>query len=674
MSEHEPNDLIHSTSPYLKQHAYNPVRWAAWSPDIFKRASQEDKIVLLSIGYSACHWCHVMEKECFEDFEVAEIMNSRFINVKIDREERPDVDQVYMSAVQLMTGRGGWPLNCFTLPDGRPVFGGTYFPKKQWMSLLLNLSDNFRKSKEQFVDYAARLTDGIVKIAEIGNTDTDLIFSDVEVEEFINKWKKELDPVHGGPDRAPKFPMPVHLQFLLHYGIGKPDSSLTDHVALTLNKMSLGGIYDQLGGGFARYSVDAIWKVPHFEKMLYDNAQLVSVYAEYCKWNKQQLFEETVHDTLTFIDRELSAPGGGYHCALDADSEGIEGKYYTWTAEELKDELGDDYELFSTAFQVNKLGYWENGQNILMREHDEVRICQQFGLTKSELDNLLRKLKSKLLLVRQNRIKPGLDNKLLTSWNALMIVGLVDAFEAFGNIAYLQQAEQTCKTVLQKAGFGKNELMHLLSKNPMVKGFLDDYAFVIYALIRLYQCNGDAEMLNKASSLTDTVFREFNDDQKTHFYYTPISGDELISRQAEVQDNVIPASNSQMAINFYFLGHYFQKQEWIQRSRIMLAQMQSHIQSYPSGYANWLQLWLIHSTPVKEVVVCGPQAIQIMYELRSSYLSPGTITAVTTTESNLPQMQGRFVAGKNLIYVCSDGACQLPVSTTSEARALIIRK
>ena len=553
------NHLISESSPYLLQHAYNPVDWYPWGEEALQKAKDEDKMILVSIGYSACHWCHVMEHESFEDFEVAEIMNQFFVCIKVDREERPDIDQVYMSAVQLMTGRGGWPLNCFTLPDGRPVYGGTYFPKAQWKNILLNLAEGFKKDRTKFIEYAEQLTEGIQKSDLIPVAkETPVFTSELLDASFIN-WEKHFDNHDGGPDRAPKFPLPNNYLFLLKYQWLTKNEALKYHIALTLKKMAFGGIYDQIGGGFSRYSVDGIWKVPHFEKMLYDNAQLISLYSEAYKQYKNPLYRDVVYQTLEFIQRELTGAEGNFYSALDADSEGVEGKYYTWTKTELKEILGVDFDFFAEVFNVNEKGYWEHDVHILLRNLDDEALSKHFKMELNDFKMKVHKLSKQVLSVREKRIHPGLDDKTLLSWNALMVTGYLDAYDAFGEKLWLEIAERNVNFVLEKMSAADGGLFHSYKNNKAtINGFLEDYAFFIQALVRMYQATYDVTFLNKAKDLTAYTLQNFSDPAHDLLYFSSAKVAPLITRSKEVQDNVIPASNSQMAINLYYLGHYFE--------------------------------------------------------------------------------------------------------------------
>ncbi len=548
-----PNSLIKESSPYLLQHANNPVNWYAWNDETLALAKKENKLILVSIGYSACHWCHVMEHESFEDEQVATIMNENFINIKVDREERPDIDMVYMGAVQLMTGQGGWPLNCFALPDGRPIYGGTYFPKKQWINVLGNLADLFATNPDKAYEYAAHLTDGLEQL-EIPKVYDGTSFDLLTLTNSVYKWKQSFDTEHGGPNRAPKFPLPNNYQFLLNYHFYENDLNVKKHLDVTLTKMAWGGIYDQLGGGFARYSTDVLWKVPHFEKMLYDNAQLVSLYSEAYKQTKNELYKKIVYETIDFVKRELTNPDFGFYSALDADSEGIEGKYYVWQKEELHRLLKNDFELFADYYCVNDIGYWEDENYVLMRDTEESIIALKHNVSISELQQKIKACNAILLDVREKRVKPGLDNKVLASWNGLMCKALADAYLVFEEEDFKTLALANANYLVKNYCKENGQLLRVINNNTSISGFLEDYAFVIDAFLSVYLITANENWLLKAKALTDYTLKHFYDDKQNTYYFTDSSQEKLVVRKSEWSDNVIPASSSQMAINLYKLS------------------------------------------------------------------------------------------------------------------------
>ena len=686
------NALISETSPYLLQHAHNPVNWYAWNDETWELAKKQNKPVLVSIGYSACHWCHVMEHESFEDEQVAQLMNDLFINIKVDREERPDIDQVYMTAVQLMTGRGGWPLNCFTLPDGRPIYGGTYFPKDQWKNVLMNIADLWKNDPEKVKDYASQLTEGVKRSEVIAPTKELQNFSEETIIQAIKNWEKQFDTSEGGPNHAPKFPLPNNYLFLLRC-VHSPSLSLPEgerktllkHVELTLKKMAFGGIYDQVGGGFARYSTDILWKVPHFEKMLYDNAQLISLYSEaYNSLNASRsfgegadntiaaLYKQTVYETIDFIERELTSPEGAFYSALDADTEGEEGKFYVWTKEELQQVLGKNYDLAAVYFNVNELGYWEHDNYILMRKESDKDIAQQFNLiTVEELRNEIKIIKQKLLHIRNNRVKPGLDDKTLTSWNALMLKGLTDAYNAFDDERFLLTALKNAKFIISKQLRTDGGLNHSYkNERSTINGFLEDYCFTIEAFIALYEATCDEQWLNHATNLTEYCINHFYDKQTGMFFFTSSSDKELITRKMETHDNVIPASNSSMAKCLFYLGHHLSKDNYIDMSKKMLNNVINSIPQYGSGYSNWAMLLLNNVSPFYEVVAVGNNVDEKRKEFNKHYVT-NKIFAGSAIESTLPLFQDRFVKDKTMIYLCNNKTCHNPVETVSEALTLM---
>lgn len=662
------NALIHETSPYLLQHAHNPVNWVPFGPEAFEEARREHKMVLISIGYSACHWCHVMEHESFEDEEIAKVMNAHFVCIKVDREERPDVDMLYMQAVQLMTGQGGWPLNCFTLADGRPVYGGTYFQKHKWLQLLNNLQHLFHQQPEKVLEYAEELTAGLKqseRIIQSNTYDTELRLS--HLSGMINRWKQGFDSIHGGPNRAPKFPLPSNYVFLLRYAHLSGDETIMDHVTLTLRKMAHGGIYDQLHGGFARYSTDVLWKVPHFEKMLYDNAQLVSLYAEAWQCHKNPLYLRIVHETLDFIKQEWLGPDGQFYSALDADSEGEEGKYYVWKKEELEDVLGEDAPLFMEYYSVNDTGYWEHRNYILMHTEDVNGILFRYQLNAGQLNEKIVALKTKLKTAVKQRVKPGLDDKTVTAWQALCCKAFTDGYLVSGNTVYFSIAQKgidfLCNTLLRENG-----ALYRTYKNGIVKinGFLDDYAFTIEALISFYKASADETYLYRAKSLCEYVLKHFRDTSSVYFHYTHQADKDLIIRNTEVSDNVIPSSNSQMAVNLWQLGNYFGEESFLQKAIQLLHATAGDMEKYGPGYSNWGNLALQILFPHYEVAIVGKSVDEKILEWHQHYI-PNAILAVAKRPSELALTKYRWQETETLIHVCRNNTCQLPVNSVNAA-------
>jgi len=663
----EPNSLINESSPYLLQHAYNPVNWLPFGEQAFKKAKDENKLVLISIGYSACHWCHVMEKESFEDEETAVIMNENFVCIKVDREERSDVDMLYMTAVQLMTRHGGWPLNCFTLADGRPVYGGTYFNNKEWKNILTQLATVFEKEPERMREYAQSLEEGMKQtdLISTGKQDAGSVQREM-LQECVKNWKKGFDPVDGGPNRAPKFSLPNNYSFLLNYGLLENEQEIVKHVDLTLQKMANGGINDQLRGGFARYSVDMQWKVPHFEKMLYDNAQLAELYTEAYAARGIELYKETAKSTLAFMKKEWMTQEGNFYSAFDADSEGEEGKYYVWQKEELRMILKDDLELFAELYGINEIGYWEDGNYILMRNEERAAIALSFGLSHQELMEKERSCKEKLLQATLEREKPGLDDKAITSWNALACRAFAKAYLVFGEEEYKVIALKSMDFMLTRMTTKEGGLLRTYKKGQAkVRGMLDDYAFVISALISCSVISADENYLKKADELMQFVLKEFDHADSHLFYYTDRSC-ELMMRSSETSDNVIPASNSEMALDLFLLSRYLNRSDYAERAQKMLETVLEEMKRYGPGYSNWAMLALKLCYPFYEVAIVGNNVDEIMKELGKQALT-NTILATAQTQQQLPLVRERYVKEKTLIYVCRNNACRLPVETVKEA-------
>jgi uncharacterized protein YyaL (SSP411 family) len=671
-----PNHLINETSPYLLQHAHNPVDWYPWGDEAWDRAKKENKLVLISIGYSACHWCHVMEHESFENDSTAKLMNENFICIKVDREERPDIDQIYMSAVQLMTGSGGWPLNCFTLPDGRPIYGGTYFPTANWNQILLKLSTFYKEDPEKANEYAAELTKGINQMELVSPNTSEIDFKLKTLEEMVDNWKSLFDRSEGGPNRAPKFPIPNNYEFLLRYASATNDKSVLDQVYLTLDKMAFGGIYDHVGGGFARYSTDSEWKVPHFEKMLYDNAQLVSLYSIAYKESKDPLYKKVVEECTEFIDRELTSKEGGFYSAIDADSEGKEGKFYVWTKEALEEILKslpgeNSYAIISDYYNINKIGYWEDENYILLRKKTDKEISKQHSISAESLTVLVEKAKALILTAREKRVRPGLDDKILVSWNALMIKGYCDAYMAFADKKYLVAAEKNATLILGSIRTKDGGLFHSYKNgDARINAYLEDYSFSIEALLALYECTFNEKYLEEAHKLTDYTIEHFHDAQTGMFWFTSNLDAPLITRKKEIQDNVIPASNSSMANALFRLGIHFENKKYSKIAEKMLHNIVNDMSRYGAGYSNWANLLLNYVKPFREIVICGSDAEAKRKQIQMSYL-PNATFAGSINESSLPLMEYRFVEGKTLIYVCENRVCKLPVETVDEALQLI---
>ena len=676
MTHQYTNDLINETSPYLLQHAHNPVNWNAWNDEVLAKAKTQNKLILISVGYSACHWCHVMEHESFEDVEVAQIMNDNFINIKIDREERPDIDQVYMNAVQLMTGKGGWPMNVIALPDGRPVWGGTYFEKDQWMSALKQISDLYVKTPEKLIEYADKLEQGLKSMDLISLNNEDAIFTNEFIEASVDKWSSQFDHREGGMKRSPKFMMPNNYHFLLRYAYQNNDEKLQKFVNHTLTQMAYGGVFDQLEGGFSRYSVDVKWHVPHFEKMLYDNGQLVSLYADAYLITKNELYKSTITETLDFVKNNLTNDEGAFYSSLDADSntalgELEEGAFYVWQKDELKNLLETDYELFSDYYNINVYGFWEHDNYVLIRRDDDATIIKKYNLTETDLLQKKNSWKSILLKERNKRDKPRLDDKSLTSWNALMLKGYVDAYRVLKDPEYLAVAERNAHFIINKQLREDGGLNHSYKEGrSTINGYLEDYAATIEAFLTLYEVTLNETWLNTARDLANYSFDHFFDEKSKLFYFTSNLDASLVSRSVEYRDNVIPASNSIMAKNLFKLSHYFDNKHFAETARTMLNNVKPEIIDYGSGFSNWLDLMMNYTNSYYEVAISGKEVMGKLDELHQTYL-PNILIAGSNKESNQALLKNRFIEDETLIYVCVNNSCKLPVAETKEAISLL---
>ncbi len=685
------NHLEYETSPYLLQHVNNPVDWFPWGDEALSRARDEDKPILVSIGYSACHWCHVMERESFEKETVARVMNENFVCIKVDREERPDVDAIYMDAVQAMGVQGGWPLNVFLMPDAKPFYGVTYLPPQNWVNLLGNIRDAFDENRADLAQsaegFATELNLSDVERYGLANTET--LFSTDTLDALHRKVMVKADDEKGGTNRAPKFPMPVLWRFLLRYYAVSDRNLVTteralQQVTLTLDRMALGGIYDQLGGGFARYSTDADWFAPHFEKMLYDNGQLLTLYAEAFALTKKPLYKHVVYQTIAFAQRELLSPDGGFYSALDADSEGVEGLFYTFTTPELREALGDDFGWFADLYTIRDEGNWEHSRNILHRILTDEAFAEHQGWTVADLNVRLDAAHIRLMRLRDERVRPGLDDKILCSWNGLMLKGLVTAYRTFGEPEFLTLALRLAFFLLKNMRDSRNggRLWHTYKRGRAKQiGFLDDYAAVIDGLLALYQATFTESWLTEADQLTQYVLANFSDDTDELLFFTDKNSEDLIARRKELFDNVIPASNSIMAENLFTLSMLLNRRgsgngmtDYAERADRMMGRMQPLVQQNADYLANWAGLYALRTRPTAEIAIVGPEADVFRAELDASFYPNkvicGQIDAAGQSELPLLSQRG-MVDGKTTIYVCYNRACQLPVTSVAEAWQLL---
>ena len=669
------NNLKNETSPYLLQHVENPVNWNPWDKKYLDKAKKENKLVIISIGYASCHWCHVMERESFQDSTVAKLMNDKFISIKVDREERPDIDQVYMNAIQLITGSGGWPLNVITLPDGRPIWGGTYFSKGQWISALKQISEIYETEPEKFISYAKRVQEGINTLNDVVmQTDS---FENIDIDKYSKLLLKNIDEEFGGFNGAPKFMMPNNLNFLLRYSVQEKQEKSKDKILSTLDKMAYGGIFDHVEGGFSRYSVDERWHIPHFEKMLYDNGQLMSLYSVGYKISNKDLYKDVVYKIHEYIDSEMKDISGGYYSSLDADSKlddgtYAEGEYYSWEKEELERIIGENFDLFSEYYNVNDNGFWEEeNKYVLIRSISDIEF-----INKNKLDSAtFQKIKSewiyKLKLAKIDKKKPSLDYKIITSWNGLMISGYVDAYKSFNDEIFKNEAinagEFIFKNLIKKDGGLHHNFVNGKSK---INGYLEDYATVIQASLDLYEVTLNQKWIERALNLSEYVLSNFSGVESELFYFTSSQDEDLISRSVEFRDNVIPSSNSIMAKNLFRLYHYFDKQEYYEKAQNMSLSVTAEFETYPSGYTNWFDLIYNFKSNYYEIAVVGENSIKQVEEINKKYI-PNKLIIGSKSENNLPLLKNRYVEGKTLIYVCVNKACKMPTEDLDEALSLV---
>jgi uncharacterized protein YyaL (SSP411 family) len=664
-----PNQLIHSKSPYLLQHANNPVDWMPWDDQTLKKAREENRLLIISIGYSACHWCHVMEHESFEDEEVAALMNAYYISIKVDREERPDVDQVYMSAAMLINGNGGWPLNAIALPDGRPVYAGTYFPKQNWLRVLAYFADQYQKDPAKLTEQAQRLTDGIRSLDQTPPLQAKASIDPKLLDIIWQNWKPNIDTEFGGRKGAPKFMMPNQYLYLLKYAYSSKNEEVKAFIHTTLHKMALGGLNDQLAGGFTRYSTDPYWKVPHFEKMLYDNAQLLSFYAQAYRAYGNELYLDVVHQIISWLENEMKAPEGGYYAELDADSEGEEGKFYVWTFPELMAILGKDAEVFCEYYTCTPGGNWEHGLNVLHATETQALFARKKGLNEDAFNKMIDACRNKLLEVRSKRIRPGLDDKRITGWNALLLSGLVEAYWATGDQNILLKAKDLAAfftTTLQMPDGG---LWHTFNKGESyLEGYLSDYSPAIMGFIQLYQASAEEGYLMKAYQWLDYVIEHFYDENSGFFFLTSNQSDTLISRPKELNDNVISASNSILSRVLWQMGYYFDKPFLKEMANYMLQHVLQDTLRNGTFYAEWASLLWEMAYPFYEVAFTDEHSDIQTARLFSSYLPQVLPVSSKNVPSKIPLLTDKTAP---LIYVCRNQACLAPVKTLDEVTKIL---
>ena len=669
------NNLKDETSPYLLQHVENPVNWNPWDKKYLNKAKKENKLVIVSIGYASCHWCHVMERESFQDSTVAKLMNDKFISIKVDREERPDIDKVYMNAIQLITGSGGWPLNVITLPDGRPIWGGTYFSKDQWTSALKQISEIYVAEPEKFISYADRVQEGINAL-NIVEPKSDS-FENIDVKKYSELLLKNIDEEFGGFKGAPKFMMPNNLQFLLRYSFQESKEDSKNKILSTLDMMAYGGIFDHIEGGFSRYSTDERWHIPHFEKMLYDNGQLMSLYSIGYQISSKNLYKETVYKIHEYISSEMKDISGGYYSSLDADSKledgsYAEGEYYLWGKGELNELIGNDFDLFSKYYNVNEYGFWEaENKYVLIRSIPDIEFINNNNLDEKLFYKMKYEWINKLKIARKNKKKPSLDYKIITSWNGLMISGYVDAYKSFNDDIFKNEAIEAGEFIYSSLIKRDGGLFHnYVNGKSKINGYLEDYATVIQASLDIYEITLNQIWIERALELSKYVLDNFSGVNSELFYFTSKDDEDLISRSVEFRDNVIPSSNSIMAKNLFKLYHYFDKQEYLEKAKKMCLSVTEEFETYPSGYTNWFDLIYNLKSNYYEVAIVGENSIDQVKKINLKYI-PNKLIIGSKSENNLPLLKNRYVEGKTLIYVCVNKACKMPTESLEEAVSLI---
>jgi uncharacterized protein YyaL (SSP411 family) len=678
MSTHFTNRLAEETSPYLLQHAHNPVDWYPWCQEAFDRAKAEDKPVLVSIGYAACHWCHVMERESFENEATAAIMNDHFINIKIDREERPDLDHIYMDALQTISGSGGWPLNIFLTPAAKPFYGGTYFPpvrafnRPSWQETLLGVQQAWKERKHELLAQAENLTAHLQQSNSFGvNLPKQAqLISLASLNQIASTILQQADTTWGGFGKAPKFPQSFTILFLLrHYHFTKDDASL-QQALLSLDKMMQGGLFDQLGGGFARYSTDAEWLAPHFEKMLYDNALLVVAYAEAFQLTKNENYRAIVQETMEFVCRELLSEQGGFYSALDADSEGVEGKFYTWSVAEIQEILGNDAALFNAYYGVQEEGNWEH-TNILWVQRPLDAFCAQQGLQEETFRAWLADCKKKLMKVRDKRIRPLLDDKIILGWNALMNKACTRAYAMTGYENYLELAISNMDFLLSHFRDSDGNWFHVFKRQARHPAFLEDLAYLGNALIGLHEVTGNAKWLHEAEILTNHIVGAFSDSETPFFFYTKEGQGDVIIRKKEVYDGAVPSSNALMAILLHHLSLLLDRPDWGLKSRQMTEALGNAILRYPTSFGNWACLLQEFFVGTNEISVVGKDHNQFKNNILREYIPCRVLQTSATADPHFPLLRGKDPGKETALWLCKNYACQPAVYTVVDLMSLI---
>ena len=675
-SQERMNKLINEKSLYLKQHSTNPVDWMPWNQNVLRLASNENKLLIISIGYSSCHWCHVMEEETFSDAAAAKIMNSNFINIKVDREERPDIDELYMKSLVLMTGSGGWPMNIIALPDGSPIWGGTYLTKENWINVLTQITELFTNRYDDVLDYSRKLKEGLNPKTIIKNEfkESELL---TQIKDASKVAYESLDKENGGLRSSQKFHLPSMIDFFLKSGYHFKEKKYLDFVDLTLKNIAYGGINDHIEGGFHRYTVDSIWHIPHFEKMLYDNAQMLSLYSKAYKRSNKKVFKNQIDNIFNFLENNLTNQDGLIFSSISAvteiGSEKIEGDYYVWNKQKIMALLSKDFDLFQDYFNINGKGLWEKNKYVLKRENDDEYFIEKYKISQKKLETKISQSINILRTSRKNREKPITDKKILTSWNALTIIGLSEAYKSTGDKKYIEKAKNIIEAI-------ENSLLNddlILKRSLSISNedifFLEDYSYLISAYINLYQSTFDYTYIDKAEDLTKKTLLLFKADNSS---FLKFSSDQslLFSDNLFVnQDAVMPSANSVMCKNLFLLSHYTGNRNLSETGKSMLTEISNEMINNSLDYMNWMNVALDYNDSFYEVVISGKKSFEMAQKITEMYL-PNILIAASKTDSDKYLLKNRYIKGDNLIYVCVDNTCKFPVNDVKKALELITTK
>ncbi len=656
------NALVHESSAYLQQHAHNPVDWFPWNKKAIDQAQKEDKLMVISIGYSSCHWCHVMEKECFEDTTVARAMNASYVSIKVDREERPDIDERYMKAALLMNGSGGWPLNVIALPDGRPVFAGTYFPKSDWLEILAFYSELYQNDPAKLQRQADLVESGLFEPTPAPSTSEINVADEAQ---NIGRWSQFFDRENGGLVGEQKFPNPAFWNTMLHMGYSHSDSMLLNSLSTTLDHLCFGGMYDHVGGGFFRYTVDPQWHIPHFEKMLYDNAQLVSLVAQACEADPREEYRQVVMETLDFIEREMTGANGEFYASLDADSDGKEGAYYTWDEQAFSTVCKQEASVMKRYFHVSRQGSWE-GTNVLYCDRSPESFARAGGIDPKAFNAQLKRVKKSLFDARSQRTPPHTETKCITAWNALMLQGYIDAYKAFGEPKYLECALRNAQFLRDKRLEKDGSLWRIKwNEKSGVRGFLEDYANLSLAYLELYQVTFDKQWLTYSEKLltkASNIFR-MKDSPFLAFSENDLGN---LGKGVPVEDGIFPSPNSTIARCYQELGNLLYRPAYIDRANEMLRIYDQSALQNPFTYGSWLKVRRHFSSPSFTVAIVGDNWQSVLKKLQTNYL-PQCRFVGATRENGLEILKGKYTPGKTMIYICIDNACLRPVTSVDEA-------